>query len=91
MSASLFGRLGDTVTGSGGSHVSISLKIVTRLLPATPNGREPTHISYSMTPRENRSDLPSTFCPCTCSGDMYAGVPIISPACVCNAPDGSSM
>ncbi|RNC67863.1 MAG: FHA domain-containing protein [Desulfuromonadales bacterium] len=51
----------------------------------------PSLRSYRELPREKRSDRQSTGCPWTCSGDMYAGVPMISPAWVCNVAEGSSI
>jgi hypothetical protein len=46
------------------------------------NGRRPVHISWRRTPREKMSVRWSSARPETCSGDMYAGVPITTPACV---------
>ena len=46
------------------------------------NGRRPASISYSTTPSANRSARASTGRPTSCSGAMYAGVPIIAPTAV---------
>jgi hypothetical protein len=46
------------------------------------NGRRPVRHSYSSTPSENRSLLPSMGRCCTCSGDMYGAVPIKDPDAV---------
>ena len=46
-------------------------------LPSAParNGRWPHSISYITAPSEYRSERASSSRPCTCSGDMYAGLP----------------
>ena len=43
------------------------------------NGRTPVRSSYSTTPSEKRSLLPSRSFPWICSGDMYDGVPSSTP------------
>ena len=46
------------------------------------NGGSPTSISYNTQPNEYRSLRPSMASPTACSGLMYAGVPMLVPACV---------
>ena len=50
--------------------------------------RVPVSISYSTTPKDQMSDRLSTGLPRACSGDMYAAVPITTPACVAAGGDG---
>ena len=46
------------------------------------NALRPASISYNTTPNAQMSALLSTDLPRACSGDMYAAVPITTPACV---------
>ena len=72
-----------------GSAVAICIASETRLSPW--NGRWPVSIWYSTMPAENRSERPSSLSPLACSGDMYCGVPRMSPRWVrCSAPDDST-
>ena len=49
---------------------------------APENATCPVAISYSTTPKENRSLRASNSSPRTCSGDMYATVPTVLPGLV---------
>ena len=49
---------------------------------AARNGGRPVHIVYSTLPRLNRSVRWSSVSPSACSGDMYIGVPAMTPDCV---------
>jgi hypothetical protein len=59
------------------SHTRLSTAIV---LPAA-NAARPVQSVYSTLPRLNRSLRASSASPRACSGDMYKGVPAITPDC----------
>ena len=64
----LDGRSGFSRTGGVGSRSRIALKISAEVSPR--NGSVPVAISYSTTPKENRSVRASSSLPRACSGDM---------------------
>ena len=55
------------------------------LTVSPPKSRPPVSISYSTAPKAQMSARRSTAFPRACSGDMYAAVPRIMPACVARA------
>src|SRR5437868_5830554 len=80
ISSSLCGTSGLIRTGGTGGRSRMALKISAEVSPR--NGRDPVHISYNTAPNENRSVRASSSFPRTCSGDIYATVPIVEPGLV---------
>ena len=80
ISSSLGGVAGLIRTGGTGARFRIESNIASFVAPG--NGSTPVHISYSTTPKENRSVRASNSLPRTCSGDMYATVPTAVPGVV---------
>ncbi len=58
----------------------MALKMTPELSPR--NGNPPVAISYSTAPKENKSERASSSLARTCSGDIYATVPIMVPGLV---------
>ena len=59
-----------------------SSSLIRRRIPngvSARNGARPVHIAYITLPRLNRSLRPSIASPRACSGDIYCGVPAITP------------
>ena len=84
MRSSSGGSSGFSLTGAVGTLLRIALKIAADVVPS--NGSRPVHISYSTTPKENRSVRASSSSPSACSGLMYATVPSAKPGDVrCSA------
>ena len=77
MRSSSGGSLGFKRTGAVGALLRMALKIAADVFPS--NGRRPVDISYSTTPKENRSVRASSSSPSVCSGLMYATVPSAEP------------
>ena len=72
-------------TSAGTASRSISLLSTPASVSATVSlakSRAPVSISCRTTPNAQMSARRSTFWPLACSGDMYAAVPRITPACV---------
>ena len=73
----------ESVAGSrvqSGSSRMMATKVSCTSPPA--NARRPVNISNSTAPNAQTSARLSTVFPRACSGDMYAAVPRIMPACV---------
>ena len=64
------------------SGTSFSTAASTCDVVSPPNTCRPVSISRSTTPNAQRSLRLSTALPAACSGDMYAAVPRMMPACV---------
>ena len=60
----------------------LSTATITSVTSSPSNGRVPVNISNSTQPKAQRSLRLSAGRPFACSGDMYAAVPRIMPACV---------
>ncbi len=80
ISSSLGGTSQFRRTADTGERSRIALKMRPDVSPR--KGTLPVHISYSTAPKENRSVRASSSFPLTCSGDMYATVPIVVPGLV---------
>ena len=65
--------------GLGSSSV---MRRSTPKLVSARNGARPVHIAYNTLPRLNKSLRWSTVSPLACSGDMYCGVPAMTPVLV---------
>ena len=68
MSSSLGGRSGFNRNGGSGARFMMPSKMMPELSPR--NGKVPVAISYSTTPKENRSVRASSSLARTCSGDI---------------------
>src|ERR1700730_2120864 len=80
ISSSLGGTREFNRVAGGGVRFRMASKITPEVSPR--KGSMPVHISYRTAPKENRSVRPSRSFPRTCSGLMYATVPMAVPGLV---------
>ena len=73
-------------TGAAGASCRTASSVATD--EGRRNGGCPVTISYSTTPSEKMSVRASSGSPRTCSGDMYATVPMTIPGCVAGCSSG---
>src|SRR5712691_11568639 len=86
MRSSILGDAGLRVEGGAGWVLAAAYMMAVRLSPS--KGGAPVSVSYITTPSEKMSERWSIALPTACSGDMYRGEPMTTPATVFTAEPG---